>query len=313
MKRILCILLSILTFAVLYSCEDGESMSSSTENSVEDSKEDSVEESSSPTENAKKTINSLDYTNTGKMGDVDGPAFAVYSRTGYNGACVTLDLKNMEINTVLPDGRFVNGYTFLGSDVYTNGYWSNCFDAGLCWSGKNGGWHIFYNVYQPVNEGDGTWYESSKKLPKNGRYVMTLEFIADERARITVKGIDNNFKDSVEIGVKGAKADGSNTSMLFNTALDYPQNTKVDPEGAPCEDWVTITLANSDKGLYLKNFHAYDLKLYKNGSEEEWTDGKNSACSIWPDKSITGFDYAPTEVYLFDGSEYFINLDMNRK
>ena len=30
-------------------------------------------------------------------------------------------------------------------------------------------------------------------------------------------------------------------------------------------------------------------------------------------KAVDGFDYSPVEVYLFDGREYVINLDMNRK
>ena len=40
----------------------------------------------------KTTISTLDYKNTGKMGDTDGPAFAVYSKTGYTGASATLDI-----------------------------------------------------------------------------------------------------------------------------------------------------------------------------------------------------------------------------
>ena len=66
----------------------------------------------------KKIISTLDYTNTGKMGDTDGPAFAVYSNIGYTGASATLDIANMESNTVLPNGKFVNGYAFFGIDVY---------------------------------------------------------------------------------------------------------------------------------------------------------------------------------------------------
>ena len=325
MKRISCVFLMLSFILLLVGCTSDESVSITSEQSLEASvsgniseasektEEESTEVSLDPTVNSTKKITSLDYKNNGKMGDNDGPAFAVYSQKGYNGASVVVDIANSEIKTKLPDGRFVNGYMFLGADVFNGSYWMNCFDAGLCWSGVDGGWHIFYNVYETVNESTPSWYESGKKLPKNGKYVITLKFIADERAQLTVEGVNNGFKDSVKIEIKGAKKDGSNTAMLFNVALDYPPNTKVDKDGNPSEDWAVITLANSDKGLYLKELHATDLKLFKNDVEEPWTDKKNSSLGLWPDKSVEGFDYSPAEVYLFDGTEYFINLDMNRK
>ncbi len=282
---------------------------------VESSKtveDESIENSIDPTLNSTKKLTSLDYKNNGKMGDTDGPAFAVYSNKGYNGASVVVDIANSEIQTKLPDGRFVNGYMFLGVDVFEGAYWINCFDAGLCWSGVNGGWHVFYNVYETVNANTPSWYESTKILPQNGKYRLTLKLIGDEQAMLTVEGIDNNFKDSVKIEIKGAKKNGSNTGMLFNVALDYPPNTKVDEKGRPCDDWTTITLANSDKGLYFRKLQATELTLFKSDVAEPWTDNKNSSLGLWPDKSIKGFDYSPTEVYLFDGTEYYVNLDMNR-
>lgn len=322
MKKINAFLLTLILAFTFVGCESEEiqtvssevinESSEASEIDKEESMEESIDISFDPTVNSVKAINSLNYKNNGKMGDIDGPAFAVYSNKGYNGASVIVDIANSEIQTKLPDGRFVNGYMFLGADVFSGGYWINCFDAGLCWSGVNGGWHIFYNIYETVNENTPSWYESSKKLPKNGRYKITLSIIANESARLTVEGLDNNFKDSVVIEVKGAKKDGSNTSMLFNVALDYPPNTKVDEKGSPCEDWTTITLANSDKGLYFRKLHATELTLFKSDVAEPWTDNKNSSIGLWPDKSISGFDYSPTEVYLYDGTEYYVNLDMNR-
>ncbi len=265
---------------------------------------------------AKKIIRTLDYKNKGKMGDIDGPAFAVYSKIGYRGASVKLNLADAEIKTVLPDGRFINGYAFLGIDVYEGDkgseWWVNCVDAGLCWSGVDGGWHIFYNIYQPLNDSTPTWYESSRILPKNDIYTMTLEITDDNYAKLTVVGEKTKWTDSVTLEVKGAKKGGSNTSFLFNTALDYPPDTKVDRHGNACEDWTEITLANSDKGLYLRNFHATELSLSFGETEIAWENRYNQAVSIWPDKTVSGFDYSPTEVGIFDGTEYFINLDMNR-
>lgn len=304
MKQLISILLCLAVLTVFASCNSENENASS----IAESSEVSVD----PTATATKTIKTLDYENTGKMGDTDGPAFAVYSKKGYNGASVDLNLSNMEIKTVLPDGRYINGYCFLGIDVYEGKSWVNCIDAGLCWSGKNGGWHLFYNIYETLNESTNSWYESKKKLPKNGTYQMELTVTEDNYATLTVKSLTGTFKDSVKIEVKGAKADGTNTSFLFNTALDYPPDTKVDLNGNPSEDWTDITLANSDKGLYLKKLHATNLSLLKKGEKEDWTNDKTSALSIWPDKEVKGFDYSPTTVYLYDGREYYINLDMNR-
>ena len=311
MKRTLFLILACLTAFSLFSCETNEAVfDDSSEKSV-DSLESS--ESSDVTENATKTINSLEYKNNGKMGDTDGPAFCVYSKVGYNGASVDINLADSEISTRLPDGRFINAYCFLGLDVYEGDYWINCADVGLCWSGENGGWHVFYNVYDTIDANQRKWYESGKMLPKNGNYRLTLDITEDNYVSFSVESLNSSFKDSVNFAVKGAKKSGISTSMLFNVALDYPENTKIDLNGNPSDDWTKITLANTDLGLYFKGLHAYNLSLSKSGELIDWTDGLNSSLGIWPDKSIGGFDYSPVEVYLFDGKEYFINLDMNRK
>ena len=306
MKKIFLLLLATVCLLSVFSCEGGVNESEAVSETA------SEEVSVHPMDRADKIISSLDYKNTGKMGDTDGPAFAVYSNTGFSGASATLDLEGMEIKTLMDDGKHLNGYVFLGIDVYEGAWWQNCVDVGLCWSGTSGGWHIFYNMYEPVNQSTPTWYESSKKLPKNDTYVMTLKLIEDEKALLTIEAANSNFKDSVEVEVKGAKKDGSNTAFLFNVALDYPQNTKVDVNGKPSENWKDITYGNTDKGVYLKSFRAYDLTLYQGETALNWTNDKNAAVSIWPDKK-EGFDYAPTQVGLFDGTEYYINLDMNRK
>ena len=261
-----------------------------------------------------KRITSMGYANEGKMGDQDGPAFAVYSNKGYNGASVDLNLEDLEISTRLPGSKYVNGYAFLGIDVYSQGGgWINCVDVGLCWSGLWGGWHIFYNIYSPLNESTPTWYESTKKLPNDDHYNLTFVITEDNYAKLVVTGHNNGFTDEVTVEVKGAKTDGSRTGFLFNVALDFPPNTKVDREGNPCENWKEITYANTDKGIYLKNLHAYNLKLHQNDNEViDWTNDLNSAVSIWPDK-VLKFDYNATMVGLFDGRQYVINLDVNRK
>ena len=93
MKKLLLLLCAVL---LLTSCGNTGSSDTSTEDTEE-----------------KKVISSADYVNFGKMGDVDGPAFAVYSKTGYSGASATIDLASMEINTVM-DKKYINGYAFFG-------------------------------------------------------------------------------------------------------------------------------------------------------------------------------------------------------
>lgn len=272
--------------------------------------------STANTENTKplKVISTLDYQNFGRMGDLDGPAFAVYSRTGYSGASATIDLASMEINTLLGERKFINGYAFLGLDVYaaTSSMWQNCVDVGLCWSGRDGGWHVFYNIYETLNEGTPTWYESHVILPKDDIYDMSLTIVAENYALFTVKGRTNGVTDEVRVEVKGAEADGRNTSCLFNAALDYPPNTKIGTDGKRSEDFVDITLANTDKGLYMRNILVEDLTLYQGETAVEWTSDRNSAVSIWPDKTKKRFDYSPTSVEIFDGTKYIIHFDMNR-
>ena len=271
-------------------------------------------ESNPNTSTESKIISTLDYKNTGKMGDTDGPAFAVYSKRGYNGASGVLDLANMDINTIWPNGKFINGYAFFGIDVYfgTTSNWVNCVDVGLCWSGSNGGWHIFYNMFEPLNDKTPTWYESDVILPKDDIYHMSLKLVEDNYAVLTVEGQTNGVKDEVRVEVKGADADGYNTAFLFNAALDYPPNTKVDPNGKFSKDFVQITLGNTDKGLYLRSFLVDQLTLYQGETSFPWTNDLSTAVSIWPDKATKGFDYSPTTVETFDGTKYIIHLDMNR-
>ena len=314
MKKLFSLIVAIILTSLSVACdntEPSESINSSA--SSEAVSTISSAENDNFIERATGKIKTESYKNGGKMGDTDGPAFAVYSNIGYNGASVELDLSKAEINTVLPDNRYINAYSFLGIDVYEGAYWQNCADAGLCWSGTKGGWHLFYNIYETLNENTLSWYESRKMLPKNAKYRLTLKLTEDNYAVLTVEGITNGFKDSIKIEIKGAKKDGSNTAFLFNLALDYPPDTKLDYSGNPSEDFAKITLANSDKGLYFRNLHSENGKLFKNGEEVKWTEALTAATSIWPDKAISGLDYSPTEVYLFDGSEFLINFDMNRK
>lgn len=311
MKKLILLFVSLVLVVSLFACENNTQEESSVDDSSVVENESSLSEESQDSVSS-TVINSLNYTNKGRMGDTDGPAFAVYSEKGYNAASVVLDMASVEMKNVLPDGRYLNGYSFLGIDIYDGDFWMNCIDAGFCWSGRRGGWHIFYNIYETLTPNTRSWYESSKILPSYDSYVMRLEIIDDNYARLTVRGVTTGVTDDVLIQVKGAKKDGSNTAFLFNSALDFPPDTKVDRNGAPSENWTEITLANTDLGIQFKSLKATELTLYEEGVETPWTNDKNSSVSIWPDKDVYGFDYAPTEVTLYDGTEYLINFDMNR-
>ena len=67
--------------------------------------------------------------------------------------------------------------------------------------------------------------------------------------------------------------------------------------------------------MFFKDLYVSELKLYSESKPEgeTWTPEMTNSTGIWPDKSVSVFDYAPTTVYTFDGSSYLIDLDMNRK
>ncbi len=324
MKRCLCLLLALLCLC-LVACGEGESSvaeSSAVPSRAESASESMEEESIQPEivdpheekrGEAWSILDSLTYKNPGRMGDLDGPAFAVYSKVGYNGASAVLHLQFADLERVLPDGRFVNAYAFFGVDVYAGEWWQNCVDVGFCRSGRTGKWHLFYNMYEPLNPDTPTWFESSVNLPDD-EYVMEFAMEGDNYVRLTVTGKGKQRTDTVLVEVKGAKADGSNTAILFNAALDYPPDTLVDREGKPCDDFAEITLAHSDKGLRFSSLRVSELTLYSKNHPDgmEWTEDNTDSVGIWPDASVKGFDYAPTTVYTFDGTEYIIDFDMNR-
>ena len=316
---LLCLLLSII------GCNPSEistSSEQSTEQSIEisqDESEESKEESTVEQEyifEGTETFNNLTLANgTNKMGDADGPAYCVYSKKGYNKASMDIELSKINLNIYREGGKHVNAYMFLGVDIYNGNYWVNCADAGLVYSGSNG-WHIFYNMYSCENpETTNTWYESRVTLSSRCDYRMTLDSsIDDGKATLTIYNLTTNkVADSVTFELQHAKKDGSNTSYLTDFALDYPPNIKNDTAGKPTDDWVEITLHNSDRGIYMKNIRVKNCKLYKGESEYDWTNEVTQNRGIWPDSSIKKIDYPCTIIRnATENMEYIVDLDMNR-
>lgn len=342
MKKTIIFIIAMFMLTAFASCggkSDGSSSSaedvsslapSSEEESSDLTSEDNsseVSEVSEMSEELKKTpipegahvITNLNYSNgDGKMGDADGPAYAVYSKVGYNKASMDIKVSQIKINTIRQsDKKFVNAYIFLGADVYNGEWWTNCFDTGLCYSGKNPSWHLFYNIYEPADSSQYFWYESKVKLDPTHDYRLILDTSEENtKATIIVYDLtDDKEVDRVSFYVKGMKADGSNTAYLMDLALDYPQNTKLDTSGNPSEDWVEITLYNTDEDLYMQNVLVDNVKIYKNGTEYTWDETHTKNRSLWPDSSYTKIDYACTKVITLGDTydyEFRVDLDMNR-
>lgn len=305
------------------------SKDASEEVSADESKEESKEESKMPVDKLEKAplpenatlVTNLDYTNTGKMGDNDGPAVCVYAPEGYNKATLDIRMSEIRINTKRKsDGKHLNGYIFIGIDVLSEagGYWINCFDAGLCYDGTDGKWRLFHNIYENTDPDEARWYTSQKQLNDTHDYRIELDSsFEDGKCTINIYDLTDDAKlfDTKTFTVKGLKCDGSNTAYYQDYALDYPNNVIVEPDGKVGStydkaDWVKSTIHSTDENIFMQNINIDDAKLYKNGDAKQWDDG---FISLWPDASVSGVDYACTTVVKGkDFYSYRIDLDMNR-
>ena len=263
----------------------------------------------------------LDFDNRGqKMGDNDGPAYCVYSKMGYNKASMDVLISQIRVNNIRKsDGRFVNMYMFLGCDVYSapDGWWVNCFDSGFCYSGSDPAWHLFYNIYKPAVDGQYGWYESKVRLDPTHDYRLTLDTsFENERAKLTVYDLtDGRDVDEVTFGVKDLRSDGTTTSYLMDFAIDFPDNTKLGPDGKPSDNWSDIVLYNTDEDLFLQNVNVENVVIRKNGKVLDWDAGVTDHRAMWPDCSNKEIDYACTYL-VCDEDDYDVcfrvDLDMNR-
>lgn len=181
------------------------------------------------------TDTNLSYTNPGKMGDNDGPAVCVYAKPGYFRA--SLDIA-VTISECRPCARTagLSTRTFSSASIF----WmrappgSTASTQGLVRSGRNGAWHLFYNVYA-TPEGKSAWYESSVKLSADSDYRLVLDTSKeDEKAILSVYEIGSErLIDSVSFSAADMLCDGSNTAYYQNFALDFPDDLKVGADGKP--------------------------------------------------------------------------------
>jgi hypothetical protein len=276
-------------------------------------------------EESPKILTNLTYTNVGDitnghlMGDIDGPAYCVYSYIGYNKASFEVDLSNIELNTIRSnDNYFINAYLFLGCGIYDpiNGNWLNGIDAGLAFTGGSSGWHLFHSLFSvPEGYTGNKWYESNKKLDASHSYRLELDAsVQNGTATLSVYDISDNNKlfDSVTFPMRYALKNGENIRFYQDYALDYPENVRKDTSGKTTNDWEEITLYNTNEGLYMKNVEISNVKIFNTKGEHEWTNEYTAERGIWPDKKNAKINYELNKIITIFDHTTQINLNLNR-
>lgn len=258
-------------------------------------------------------ITSLTWTNSGdSMGDWDGPAYVVYSKTGYNKASFDIALSKIKINMVRKsDKKWANTYLFLGANLYNKNSWVNCVDAGLCFSGGGGGWHLFYNRYT-FFEGQ-KWWESSVELNPEHDYRLVLDTSQkDEEGTLSIFDLSDGEKlaDSVTFELLYSKADGSTTAFYQDYSIDFPDDVKMDTSGNPSyDDWEEITLYNTNENVYVKNIKISNCKLFNSSGENLWKSEFTKDRYMWPN-TLTKIKY-PCVKISNSKQDYQMTLDID--
>lgn len=266
-----------------------------------------------------KSITNLTWVNPiNKDGDADGPAFVVYSKTGYNMSSFDLKLSQVKTNLIRKsDKKAIAAYLFLGADVHQNDQWVNCTDAGLCKVG-NQKWHLCMNRYQPEGAkwyDDYPWWESNVSLDETHDYRLTLSTQkADETLTLSIYDLTAGVKlaDTHTVKLKYAKKDGSNISFYRDEAIDFPDEVCKDVKGNATKDWPKVMAYNFNENIYLKNIRMSNVKLYKGDACQPWAQENTDCRFLWPDSSVAAVSYPCTNLSVVTrDSEDILNLDMN--
>ena len=125
-KKTIAMIAAVLACAATISgCNDktAESQTSSANSTAQSavwSEASSAVSETNSTEEVKELLTNLTFANKGTrqngflMGDVDGPAYCVYSKVGYNKASFEVNLKDIKINLKRKsDKKHMNAYMFL--------------------------------------------------------------------------------------------------------------------------------------------------------------------------------------------------------
>ncbi|MBP1576524.1 MAG: hypothetical protein J6A68_03220 [Oscillospiraceae bacterium] len=317
-RLLACLFSFLLLISLVCACTVTPDEESSLESSSETSSFHQVENEEIASQfqdlpNTPYSFTNMTYTNTGKCGDNDGPAYMVYSTIGFTKASFDLKLSEVKINNLRKsDGLRLNAYLFLNADVHDeNGDWVNCFDAGFCYSSQRRGWHLCYNLYTTIT-GVYPWYESRVTIDPTHDYRLILD-VSEKENQATLTAYDlteNKVADSVTFEAAYTKPDGSNVSFTQNFALDYPQNVMFTPDGQPSTaDWMGIARYNTNEGVYMKDIRVSNSTLYKGEESFLWTEDLTSARSIWPDQ-LQGLEY-PVAAVRIDAYDNSFEIDFN--
>lgn len=330
-KKIFVLIAAVLICAVTISgcteksTESQTSSSNPTAQSAVQSETSSAVSETNSIEEVRQLLTNLTFANKGTrangylMGDLDGPAYCVYSKVGYNKASFEVNLKDIKINLKRnSDSKHMNAYMFLGADIYRNKDqgWANCIDAGLVMSGGGGGWHLFHSLYSVDSSFKGNkWYESKVVLNPTHSYSIELDASKnDGEATLTAYDLTEGGKvaDSITFQLQYAKKNGENVRIYQDFALDYPPNIKLDTTGNASEDWEEITLYNTDENIFMRNVRIENVKIFNTDGEHIWTEEHTAERGMWPDES-NKIDYEVVKIKnpIFDSYIWF-DFDMNR-
>ena len=260
-----------------------------------------------------EAFDNLSFTNPGQMGDADGPAYCVYSQKGYNKAEMNFELSAAEASVAGKRGALMNGYVFLGATAFNEeGYWVNSCDAGLTYTGENGGWRLFWNT---ADDGTGNrgWFSGGKTLDDTRNYRITLDCSKkDGWAVVTVTDIDDErVVDSAEFRFPGSKADGGNLEMLTDIAVDWAsEDTWVDSHGEPTEDWTEVVFACAGQNMYFKNLRIYGCALYGGGLRFDWEPACTDRRGLTPDSGTEVYGKVITVHSVTGDTEYIVDIDL---
>ncbi len=236
-----------------------------------------------------------------RMGDNDGPAYCVYGKKGYNSASFCFDLSETDFVGVGSNGTKVNGYMFLGVDVYSdNGYWINCCDAGFVYEYNTSGWRLFYATAS-TEQYDGQWFSGTRVLDQTHNYRLTLDTsLEDGKATLVAYDlVDDCVADTLTFTLGGSKKDGSNTAYLMNAAIDWVDR--------PESDFIGETNKNLGSGIHLNDVRIYDCLVYKDGNSLPFvTDHR----AVWPDNSMNVKSSVAKVHHVIGDSEFIIDIDL---
>ncbi|MBO4276962.1 MAG: hypothetical protein J5925_01015, partial [Clostridia bacterium] len=260
-----------------------------------------------------ESLDNTTFKNTGHMGDDDGPAYCVYSNVGYNKAEMSFALSEAETSTLGRSGIRMNGFVFLGINAYNDeGYWCNCCDAGVCYTGENGGWSLFWGT---ADDGTGKpgWYSGGKTLDPARNYVLTLDSSQkDNFVVLTVTDADDGkVADRAEFRLAGTKADGSNTDYLTDIAVDWAgEESWIDADGNPTEDWREVLFACAGQKMCFKNIRIYGCTLYSGETRFDWDSSCTNRRGLCPDAGTDVYGTVITVHHIKADSEYVIDIDL---